>query len=131
MSRINLPAAHIRASTQFDIFEWFTTTILPHSSAEGTYEKLQEELAEFKEAHEHYWQASTYLSASDRSDEDVAIIQGAWEKLREEAADVAIVFMCWALSANIRLGDRVAEKNEVNKAREWGEPDERGVIRHV
>lgn len=130
MTAIDLPTAHLRAGTQFDIFDWFATTILPRSSAEGTYEKLQEELAEFKEAYENFWQASTYLG-DDADEEEQRVIQAAWDKLREEAADVAIVFLCWALAANIGLGDQVAKKHVVNKARTWGEPDGRGVIRHT
>lgn len=48
-----------------------------------------------------------------------------------ELADCAILLMGLASKTGVNLRDAVQKKMEINRARKWGEADDRGVIRHL
>lgn len=56
-----------------------------------------------------------------------------WEcgHVQEEAADCALLLFHLAHLGEFSLEGAVRAKFERNKARQWGEPDARGVITHV
>lgn len=118
----------IPVDVQRAVVHWFDTVILPGSHADGTFEKLAEEFDELREAHKHFWQASTYLSDGP---EDDATIREAFEKMKYEAADVFITLIAWCYAAEVPLGKATYVKHRVNEQRDWGEADERGVRRHI
>lgn len=119
----------IPEALQQRIIAWYKSEILPRSHADGTYEKLQEEIEELNAAMWEYLQAVTYLGPGDA--EEAAVISNARQRVREEAADVAIVLLCWAHAESIDLGDAVANKHRVNEGRQWGPPNAAGVRRHI
>ena len=48
-----------------------------------------------------------------------------------EAADCLILLLGFAHLEGVSLYDATRRKHEVNRQRQWGEPDERGVVHHV
>jgi len=50
--------------------------------------------------------------------------------MREEAADCAILLFQLAHHAGFDLLSEIERKFAVNRMRVWGEPDERGVVKH-
>jgi len=53
------------------------------------------------------------------------------EDVADELCDVFHLLVAVAEAAGIDLGRAVADKFAVNLGREWGEPDEQGVVEHV
>ena len=51
--------------------------------------------------------------------------------LPEEAADVFILLVQYADVWGFNLAEAVQQKHEKNLRRTWGEPDARGVVRHI
>lgn len=49
----------------------------------------------------------------------------------DELADVAIFAMLLAHRRGLNLEELIRQKHAVNLQRKWGEPDERGVVKHV
>jgi len=53
------------------------------------------------------------------------------DALAEEAADCMLLLLHIAHKCGFDLEKAARAKLECNRARTWGEPDERGVVRHV
>lgn len=87
---------------QKELGEWQKQTF-PFSTRESKFEHLLEEVAEL---------------SYDLSD-------GA------EMADIVILLLGIADSQNINLADELKKKFEILKNRKWGQPDEKGVVRHI
>lgn len=105
-------------SLQQDVLLWFEEVILPQSSADGSFDKFLDELAELKDAR--------------RVQSEVEILHSQADRLvAEEAADVMISFLAWCHAAGVPLRQAVQDKHKINRGRTWGPPDERGVRRHV
>lgn len=53
------------------------------------------------------------------------------DEIAEECADIMHLLFQVADKCGFDLLEATREKFEINKGRTWGEPDERGVVRHV
>lgn len=49
----------------------------------------------------------------------------------EEAADCLLLLLHFAHKRDFSLADEAKRKFAINLSRTWGEPDERGVVRHI
>ena len=119
----NLEDVLIPLAAQEEILHWFEDVILPESSAEGTFEKFLDELAELRTARRH-------LNHIVENEPEVDPVF-ALEHLEEEAADVIISYLAWCYAEGLRLRQAVRNKHKTNLGRKWGPPDDRGVRRHV
>ena len=93
-----------------EIHEWQKTTF-PKSDALSKLEHLKEEV--------------------DELEVEVQIFET--KKVEAEFADCFILLFGAAFNAGFTFENierLIQEKFEVNKGRDWGEPDEKGVIRH-
>ncbi|MGD9525043.1 MAG: dATP/dGTP pyrophosphohydrolase domain-containing protein [Gemmatimonadales bacterium] len=81
------------------------------------------------------WQAETFKDATVHSkiahlvEEVVELAQAPHDA--EEYADCFMLLTGAAHVAGVDLASAVRDKLAVNRARQWGEPDEHGVVRHV
>lgn len=73
--------------------------------------------------------ASTYAHLEDEMIEIIDADTDADERM--EIADACILLFGLAGLSGFDLLKAVREKLEINKTRQWGEADERGVVRHV
>lgn len=55
----------------------------------------------------------------------------ATEKVRHEAADVAIVLLGFCERMGFDLSQAIAEKMEINRSRKWGARKEDGTYQHL
>lgn len=53
------------------------------------------------------------------------------DEVRHEAADVAILLLALCARLGFSLREAIDEKMKINGSREWGKPDDDGVIEHV
>lgn len=97
---------------QADVLSWAQQTF-PRSTVDATCKHLAKEAAEI---------AAAYLADEGR------------ERLAEECGDVLLIL----LHVSARMGidwydllDAATAKLEVNKVRQWGQPDADGVVEHV
>lgn len=60
-----------------------------------------------------------------------ALEYGPIDPIKNEIADCMILLIGIAGSLEIDPIDAVKRKHEVNKQRQWGKPDEYGVVEHV
>ena len=99
------------------IFEWANKTF-PNQTAVSKSIHLQKEAKELTEALEKY-----YRIPSQRHRDDVKL----------EFADIMILLVNTANVYGITAKELIALsyiKLEINKSRQWGEPDEDGVVLH-
>lgn len=84
------------------------------------------------------WSWNTFKDSTIRSNiahlrDEIDEIEETPENI-EEWADVIILYMNAAHFSGHSMDDilkAVHAKHEKNKKRKWGEPDERGVVRHI
>lgn len=102
----------IERTLQGDVGAWIDATF-PHGSAATAYAHLCDEVRELGEA--------------------VHSVEGggAVEHTAEELADCCLLLLSIAHHLGIDLEAEAARKLAVNREREWGAPDHRGVARHV
>ena len=89
----------------------------------------------------HEWQMETFKSSDEESkfnhlaEEMVelkeAIISGTNEELEMEIADCFLLLTGIASLRDIDIIAAARKKLEINKQRDWGEPDELGIVRHI
>lgn len=97
-----------RAKVQKFVSDWQKATF-PHASIGSMFYHMKEEFEELDRA----------LLGTDKS----AVI--------EECSDIGMLLFGIAARVEFDLIEAIFGKLEVNKNREWGEPDERGVVKHI
>jgi hypothetical protein len=85
-----------------------------------------------------YWGDQTFTEATPESimahlEDEIKELKNAntIEQKMKEAADCTILLFQFAHKVSFSLCDAVIEKHIINKQRKWGQPDERGVVRHI
>lgn len=114
LSPAQLEAATIQRRTMTDlqqrIGEWGDKTF-PRATLHSIHDHLSDEVEE--------------LADNIMGDHDYLV------GMQEEAADCAILLFQLAHHAGFDLLANVEDKFATNQLRQWGEPDERGVVKHV
>lgn len=100
-----------------------------------TLDKFQQELLEWKG---RQFPDATLYSVAVHLDEELRELLaelgnpfGSWEDIDEEMADVLIMLCQYANFRGKSMMELVERKMQTNYSRQWGDPDEKGVVRHL
>ncbi len=104
--------------SQREIYVWAKETFHDNEN------RLEALLLHIKEEVEELEASRAALAAGTVSD-------GWLKHMESEVADIYILLAQFAETMGISIEMAVAEKMAINLKREWHEPDERGVVRHV
>lgn len=105
---------------QFKTITKWQREVFPHATVESCAAHLKEELDEIIEAHKKVKPINMHHEELD--------------ELHAEFADAYILLVGMMDRAGLTLVDleiAVYEKMRINKQRKWGQPDERGVVKHI
>lgn len=100
---------------QADIGDWARKTF-PQATDTGTAMHLQREVSELL--------ALCHVA-------DFGPIGADINMIAEESADCLILLLNLANRIGFSLADAVTQKMQVNRARQWGQPDAEGVVEHI